>query len=76
MYILSGVVEMARTLLDLDDDACADAASELGTSTKVATVNAALRYFAQRHRQKTVVDDLLDVDLDVGESIDRQAWRQ
>lgn len=34
---------MARTLLDLDDDALARAAAVLGTTSKVDTVNTALR---------------------------------
>ena len=34
---------MSRTLLDLDDDALAAAMTALGTQTKVATVNEALR---------------------------------
>lgn len=34
---------MARTLLDLDDDALARAAAVLGTKSKVDTVNSALR---------------------------------
>lgn len=37
---------MARTLLDLDDEALACAAALLGTTTKVETVNRALRLVA------------------------------
>lgn len=39
---------MARTVIDIDDVALAAAAEELGTKTKVATVNAALREIASR----------------------------
>jgi Arc/MetJ family transcription regulator len=37
---------MARTLLDVDDDALARAAGVLGTTSKVETVNRALRAVA------------------------------
>lgn len=37
---------MARTLLDLDDEALARAAAILGTTSKVDTVNTALRLIA------------------------------
>lgn len=37
---------MARTLIDIDEEALAAAAHQLGTSTKVATVNAALQLAA------------------------------
>lgn len=39
---------MARTVVDIDDEALAAAATELGTTTKVDTVNAALREIAAR----------------------------
>lgn len=39
---------MARTVIDIDDEALAAAAAELGTTTKVDTVNAALREIANR----------------------------
>ena len=39
---------MTRTLVDIDDDALAAAAAELGTSTKAATVNRALAEIAAR----------------------------
>lgn len=71
---------MARTLLDLDDDALRRAAAVLGTTTKVETVNRALRLVAagaaveaERHR----FDELLDL---VGDRLDEtdvrtEAWR-
>lgn len=37
-----------RTVVDLDDDALAGAAAELGTTTKKDTINTALRLIASR----------------------------
>ncbi|HSJ21065.1 MAG TPA: type II toxin-antitoxin system VapB family antitoxin [Nocardioidaceae bacterium] len=67
---------MSRTLVDIDDDALRAAAAELGTSTKVETVNRALAEIAARPRRlafletlRTAVDDLGDPE------IMRGAWR-
>ena len=67
---------MTRTLVDIDDKALAAAAAELGTSTKVETVNRALAEIAARPRRlaflekfRTAVDDLGDPE------IMRGAWR-
>jgi Arc/MetJ family transcription regulator len=46
-----------KTMIDLDDDALALAARELGTTTKKDTVNAALSFVAQRRRR---IEQLLD----------------
>jgi len=46
-----------KTMVDLDDEALALAARELGTTTKKDTVNAALRFVAQRRRR---IEQLLD----------------
>jgi len=46
-----------KTMIDLDDDALALAAKELGTTTKKDTVNAALAFVAERRRR---IDALLD----------------
>lgn len=70
---------MARTLLDLDDDALARAASVLGTTSKVDTVNRALRMVAataddaERRRFGELLDLLGEglADTDVR----TQAWR-
>lgn len=40
-----------KTMIDIDDEALAAAASELGTATKRDTVNAALRFTAERRRR-------------------------
>lgn len=46
-----------KTMIDLDDDALARAAEQLGTTTKKDTVNAALSFVAERQRR---VDAFLD----------------
>ncbi|MGH3274397.1 MAG: type II toxin-antitoxin system VapB family antitoxin [Streptosporangiaceae bacterium] len=43
---------MARTVLDLDDKLLMEAASILGTSNKVATVNAALADVVKQRRRE------------------------
>ncbi|MDN5749862.1 MAG: type II toxin-antitoxin system VapB family antitoxin [Pseudonocardia sp.] len=48
---------MGRTTIDIDDDQLAAAARELGTTSKVDTVNAALAYVAARRRRTEVFDD-------------------
>jgi Arc/MetJ family transcription regulator len=71
---------MSRTLVDLDDDALARAASVLGTSTKVDTVNQALRLVAGSRTDEDVnrrFDELLDL---VGATLEEtdvreEAWR-
>lgn len=42
---------MSRTLVDVDDEALAAAMAVLGTTTKVATINAALRQVAEGDRR-------------------------
>ncbi|HEY9474493.1 MAG TPA: type II toxin-antitoxin system VapB family antitoxin [Mycobacteriales bacterium] len=63
---------MTKVLIDIDDDALAEASDLLGTKTKKDTVNAALRETAQRLRRADALarltelgksgafDDLLD----------------
>jgi Arc/MetJ family transcription regulator len=47
-----------KTMIDLDDDALALAARELGTTTKKETVNAALEFVANRRRRiEQILDD-------------------
>jgi Arc/MetJ family transcription regulator len=41
---------MARTTIDIDEQTLALAAKELGTSSKIDTVNAALAFVANRRR--------------------------
>lgn len=72
---------MARTLLDLDDDALARAAAVLGTKSKVDTVNTALRVVsAGAHDddgQRRRFDDLLDLvgDRLAETDVRAEAWR-
>ena len=68
---------MSRTVLDIDDEALVAAMDELGTSTKVETVNVALRQIAERRaarrRAALEVFDRMAADL---EDFNRQeAWR-
>jgi Arc/MetJ family transcription regulator len=62
-----------RTVIDLDDEALADAAAELGTTTKVATVNKALRLAAAGKRTAAYLDLLARLDMDDADRA--QAWR-
>lgn len=48
---------MSRTVVDLDDDALAIAATELCTKTKVDTVNAASREVANRRLRMAFLED-------------------
>jgi Arc/MetJ family transcription regulator len=50
---------VSRTTIDLDDDKLAAAARELGTTSKVETVNAALQYVADRRKRAEAFDDPL-----------------
>lgn len=68
-----------KTMIDLDDQALEQAARELGTATKKDTVNAALRFVADRRRRiEELLDDpyALGVGPDIGDpEIMRQARR-
>ncbi|MDT4993347.1 MAG: hypothetical protein QOH97_3239 [Actinoplanes sp.] len=51
-------MSLMRTIIDVDDALLEAAQSELGTATKKDTVNAALRYVAERNaRSRAVLDD-------------------
>jgi Arc/MetJ family transcription regulator len=56
-YIYSYIVIHMKTMIDLDEEALALAAKELGTTTKKDTVNAALEFVAGRRRR---IEQLLD----------------
>lgn len=49
---------MTKSLIDLDDEALAEAAMLFGTKTKKDTVNTALREAAQRSRRLQALDEL------------------
>lgn len=66
---------MARTMVDLDDEALSLASEELGTKSKVATVNAALRRVANQRAAARMLE-LLDVtDADLSDEALHGAWR-
>jgi Arc/MetJ family transcription regulator len=52
---------MAKTLIDLDEEALADAAELLGTTSKKDTVNTALREVAQRLRRARGLARLVEI---------------
>ncbi|MEU6098029.1 type II toxin-antitoxin system VapB family antitoxin [Streptomyces sp. NPDC047079] len=62
---------MSRTVIDLDDEALAAAAKELGTTTKRDTINTALREVTARYRRlralgearELAAEGALDIDL-------------
>ena len=67
---------MARTVVDIDDEALAAAAAELGTTTKVETVNRALAEIAARPRRLAALERLRTTDDDLGDpETMQQAWR-
>lgn len=67
---------MARTVVDIDDEALVAAAAELGTTTKVETVNRALREVANRAGRLAFLDDLRTAADDLGDdAVMDRAWR-
>jgi Arc/MetJ family transcription regulator len=52
-------MSVAKTLVDIDDEALALAAEALGTRTKKDTVNAALAEVVARVRREQALDDLV-----------------
>ncbi|MFG2299587.1 type II toxin-antitoxin system VapB family antitoxin [Actinacidiphila glaucinigra] len=51
---------MTRTVIDVDDQMPAEAAEIFGTTTKVATVNAALEDAIKRRKRASFLDWLAD----------------
>ena len=67
---------MTRTLVDIDDEALQAAAEQLGTATKVDTVNRALAEIAARPRRLAFLETLRTADDDLENAeIMRGAWR-
>jgi Arc/MetJ family transcription regulator len=58
---------MAKTLVDIDDEALRLAMAELGTSTKVETVNRALREVAAR--REAHIDRLTETALFISDRL-------
>jgi len=66
---------MTKTLIDIDDEALAAAAKELGTTTKVATVNRALAEVAARRARIDFLYEVRDADDDLGNpDVMNTAW--
>jgi Arc/MetJ family transcription regulator len=67
---------MTRTLVDIDDEALQAAAVELGTATKVETVNRSLVEIAARPRRLAFLEALRTADDDLGDAETmRGGWR-
>jgi Arc/MetJ family transcription regulator len=64
---------MTRITVDVNDEWLDAAREVLGTDTKVATINAALRAFALRKEAKQIVAAFASVPMDFADS--GQAWR-
>lgn len=64
---------MGRITVDVNDEWLRDAQEVLGTETKVATINAALRAFAVRRRAVDMIAVLDSVEMDFEGS--EHAWR-
>ncbi len=63
---------MARITVDVNEEWLEAARAELGTETKVATINEALRSFAVRRQAREIIAAFDSVPMDFGDS-DR-AW--
>ncbi|MFJ8232373.1 type II toxin-antitoxin system VapB family antitoxin [Streptomyces sp. NPDC094448] len=70
---------MSRTVIDLDDEALAAAAEELGTTTKRDTINTALREIVERNRRLRALHELQDLvengALDADILLDKRRYR-
>ncbi|MGH3546296.1 MAG: type II toxin-antitoxin system VapB family antitoxin [Mycobacteriales bacterium] len=65
---------MSRTVIDIDDAALVGAMAELGTTTKVETVNRALREITDQRRRLDLLAALDATDLEDPEVM-AGAWR-
>ncbi len=67
---------MARTLIDIDEQALAGAARELGTKTTVDTVNRALAEVALRGTRMAILEHMRVTSDDLGDAeIMPSAWQ-
>ena len=64
---------MTRITVDVDDELLDAARDELGTTTKVATINEALRAIAWRKQAEEIISVMRGVELDLEGSAN--AWR-
>ena len=69
---------MAKTLIDIDDEALAEAAELFGTTTKKDTVNTALREAVQRRRRLRALERLAEMAAagDFDELLDKKSYRR
>jgi Arc/MetJ family transcription regulator len=66
---------MSRTMVDLDEEALSLASEELGTTSKVATVNAALRRVANQRAAARMLEILDETGTDLSDEALGGAWR-
>jgi len=66
---------MSRTVVDLDEEALSLAGEELGTKSKVATVNAALRRVANQRAAARMLELLDETGTDLSDEALADAWR-
>lgn len=67
---------MSRTVIDIDDSALAAAMRELGTKTKVETVNRALADVGERAQRLAFLDHLASAEDDLADpAVMGDAWR-
>ena len=69
---------MAKTLIDIDEEALAGAAKLFGTKTKKDTVNTALREAAQRVHRREAYDRLAEMAAagDFDDLLDKRKYRR
>ncbi|MEV8508011.1 type II toxin-antitoxin system VapB family antitoxin [Actinoplanes sp. NPDC051475] len=69
---------MTKSLIDLDDEALAEAASLYGTTTKKDTVNTALREAALRSKRLQALERLAESGRagDFDELLDKRTYRK
>ncbi|MFG2297092.1 type II toxin-antitoxin system VapB family antitoxin [Streptomyces sp. NPDC048603] len=72
---------MAKTVIDIDEEALALAAQALGTKTKKDTVNAALAEIGARVRREAALEQLIELteagafDAILDPGFEQEAWR-
>jgi Arc/MetJ family transcription regulator len=66
---------VTTTQINLDDASLAEAATVLGTTTKVDTVNSALRAVVRQYRQRQMIERAAQDGTYSGTPADDAAWR-
>jgi hypothetical protein len=70
---------MSKTVIDLDDEALAEAAKELGTTTKRDTINTALREVTARYRRLRALENsrrlVREGGVDIDILLDKRKYR-